>query len=1159
MFLIILIISLFTAEALKPRSITNSRKRFPLRTQSGVSEAKWLDIFALSPMSSPTKKTSDVKMDHNLDTTINKSLEKKSNTELITNDQSNNNHDNNIKIKSIQASTWVRPSIGAWRVVGLNDDNDAPPTIRSYLYGTVGLQGFHKERVDELWESIRKRGSLKDFSEDDKNTVKDALATAYVALYGMTTKRSHEACIDRARGTAAVLGELRADVNVVVTGILHEVFPIVYGLDNSFEAAKNIGNLESDHDISNNNNKNHHENNVDANNNESVGEDVSNDDTNHNKLQELLAAQKLQNKKVMNDNDKNIVAPPVRGVGAGGVGRGGAHPTSNLTPLRKFTTDPRSAWKSIEGIQTNNEVNKEIEAASSTASSASSSTTSSKSGSSLKGWDDDQWLFKPVPSSELEQSHFESPQLTLENNDNEIEEQSEGQLDDDNQFEEILDFEEKVEVDEMAVLREAMENRFGKDVMELGHAYCKLPRFMSRRAVYSLMQSENHIQMLVATADDYRALYMRLGERLHTMRVLRSLPLEPEDVKKIAQEALHVYAPLAHKMGVMKVKGELEDLAFRVLDPEMFKRTRYTQIAANKAFHDAAEAVQDVVSNDEYLRSHGASYRLTYRIKDKYQLSLKMKNKGLDNPNDVRDALGLRIILEHPLKKDESPEEHTERGRKLTYYVISLLRDLPGWSASTNSQGFKDYILNKKENGYESLHQYIKHSTLGTSVEIQVRTMQMHLNAELGAAAHWYYKDLSYRKEVAHSKIYKTAWRSEAQCSGKCRSPAEMIGYAKQQLMKERVFVFLEDRSTVLNLRRGSTSLDAAFAIHTELGLSAQTVTVRGTKSTTGEDSGHFHNHHSHHRVGLNTPLRTADVIAVKSTKDGSPTAKHSWFGMVRSPQSQIALRRHFREQARSSTVALGLARLLMGLSLNRDVPAFRAAYGGAFSTTKNNHDDDEISNKNTLSASILNQYARSRCGCKSIAEWLFLLGTSTRQDGKHHLARLLGIPSKDLAVCPPSFVTNWARLQDEAGWRLQNDLITESEAASGESNDNIIPVVPTGTLNLDITGATTNSAGKLNLGPILQGLLKELNALDGLDDIEDSWNNLIRKDSSPSDTWHETPSSPSLKVTLSNAATVTVASTATPKQSTLSDANAYMSQNAGRFKKKSTQAVDGQ
>ena len=85
-FLIILIISLFTAEALKPRSITNSRKRFPLRTQSGVSEAKWLDIFALSPMSSPTKKTSDVKMDHNLDTTINKSLEKKSNTELITND-----------------------------------------------------------------------------------------------------------------------------------------------------------------------------------------------------------------------------------------------------------------------------------------------------------------------------------------------------------------------------------------------------------------------------------------------------------------------------------------------------------------------------------------------------------------------------------------------------------------------------------------------------------------------------------------------------------------------------------------------------------------------------------------------------------------------------------------------------------------------------------------------------------------------------------------------------------------------------------------------------------------------------------------------------------------------------------------------------------------
>jgi GTP pyrophosphokinase len=126
-------------------------------------------------------------------------------------------------------------------------------------------------------------------------------------------------------------------------------------------------------------------------------------------------------------------------------------------------------------------------------------------------------------------------------------------------------------VSETGHLNDLLHDTFGEGVMALGRAYAKLPRFLSRRAVYTQMQSENHIQMIVASVEDYRVLYMRLAECLHTMRVLRSLPLGEGSRQKIAQEALHVYAPLAHKMGMGKIKGELQDLAFRVLEPEGFQ------------------------------------------------------------------------------------------------------------------------------------------------------------------------------------------------------------------------------------------------------------------------------------------------------------------------------------------------------------------------------------------------------------------------------------------------------------------------------------------------------------------------------------------------------------------------------------------------------------
>jgi len=501
-------------------------------------------------------------------------------------------------------ASWQLPDVSAWRAL-VSATDEEPPTLSAYIYGTIEINNAHLHKINELWDAIRKKGSMRHLSDEDSSRVIEALRVAYVALYGKVTQRSLESMILRVKGTAAVLGELKADVTVVIAAILSEVV---------------------------------------------------------------------------------------------------------------------------------------------------------------------------------------------------------------------------AELGDSSSIKKQLEFRFGKDALDVAEKYSKLPKFMARKALYTPMQSEYHIQMLVSSAEDYRTLYVRIADRLHTMRILRSLPLDSAEMKKIAQEALHVYAPLAHKMGIMKVKGELEDLAFRVLDPEMFQKSRYTQIAANKAFQEAAEQIQELLLTDQTMAENKATCRLTYRIKDKYQLYLKMTRKGLKSPSEVRDALGLRIIIENPIRSDETTEMREARGEKLCYHMIGKIRSMDGWSPSPS--GFKDYIAGVKENGYKSLHQYIKNKALGTNVEVQVRTKEMHRVAELGVAAHWYYKDQIYRPEVASSKLYRIAWRSQQQANAK--SPAELIGMAKQQLCASRVFVFLEDCSTVINLRKGSTALDAALAIRAELGLAASAINLKG-------------------------------------------------------------------------------------------------------------------------------------------------------------------------------------------------------------------------------------------------------------------------------------------------------------------------------------------
>eukprot|EP00401_Gymnodinium_catenatum_P025260 CAMPEP_0117590430 /NCGR_PEP_ID=MMETSP0784-20121206/70971_1 /TAXON_ID=39447 /ORGANISM="" /LENGTH=790 /DNA_ID=CAMNT_0005392037 /DNA_START=201 /DNA_END=2574 /DNA_ORIENTATION=- len=528
-----------------------------------------------------------------------------------------------------------------------------------------------------------------------------------------------------------------------------------------------------------------------------------------------------------------------------------------------------------------------------------------------------------------------------------------------------------------------LNDNFGSEVLDLSQKYCKLPRFMARRTDYTIEQAENQLQMLVVSAEDYRTLYIRLADRLHAMRVLRRLPLDNDDRCKIAQEALYVYAPLAHKMGMSKLKGELEDTALKTLDPEEDTKARYTQIAANKAFHDAINRVQELKENDLILKSNHVKLTVTHRTKGRYELLRKMKRKGLSSPNEVKDVLGMRLILDIPRLKHETYTKYKNRCNNLCYYLRERVRHMPGFEPVEG--GFKDYIKFKKKNGYESLHQYVRDTMTKSYVELQIRTKEMHVNAELGACAHWYYKDSIYRSEIANSKTYRLAWRSPEQMNAK--SCAEVFGFAKQQILQNRVFVYLDDSSTVLNLPKGATALDAAFSIHTKMGLTAESIEV------------------DNRTVSLDHKLSTGDVVRVTCAPNDTVQATPAWLSMMHSSKSQSALRKYFRSYEKSKLAVTGISVLLATFASNE--VAVRSRFNGKWPT-----------------ASRLAQIAPVRTG-SSLIELLIKLGSTTNNvEVAGLLTRLLDGSNSNLrqplTVISGSKALLYASMQgreDSCGW----------------------------------------------------------------------------------------------------------------------------------------------
>lgn len=529
--------------------------------------------------------------------------------------------------------------------------------------------------------------------------------------------------------------------------------------------------------------------------------------------------------------------------------------------------------------------------------------------------------------------------------------------------------------------RKKLVERFGEKVVDAGEKYSRLEKFMSQRADYSEFQSEIFLQMLVSTVEQYDLLYIRIAERCHTLRTIKKLAVSDADRAKICKEARHVYVPLADKMGLEKIKAEMEDSCFSVLEPTAFAEcNRNMRKVLTSTFNQLKGDLDEVVRSDPFLRSQKVTVSLKNRMKTAYQIYLKMRLQKLEKPSDVKDIIGYRVVLTVPKSDKETDAEHTRRSNEMCYYVHSKVKMLPTWNAPVSE--FKDYIKGTKDNGYQSLHQYLRNKESNVYVEMQIRTEEMHRAATLGDAAHWFYKDCRYRPNIASHKLYTLTWRSPQQTE--IKSPSELVILAKNQILSQRTLVYASDKSTILNLEKRCTALDAAFAIHTSIGLSTTSIRVNGRS------------------VPLEYVLKNGDVVQVETTEGKVPCAVMAWLEVTKSTQAVDALKRYLNKNAKAMCAVIGCVKLLSTLSLST----------GAISESLDNE------NGSSLTAEALIEVLKTNKTPSSMAKFLISLGEATRkEDVSAVVGQALGVSPAVLTSMSEKFALTWARMQEKHGW----------------------------------------------------------------------------------------------------------------------------------------------
>jgi GTP pyrophosphokinase len=394
---------------------------------------------------------------------------------------------------------------------------------------------------------------------------------------------------------------------------------------------------------------------------------------------------------------------------------------------------------------------------------------------------------------------------------------------------------------------------FGDEVAFLVEGLTKIAKieFTSARE----RQAENFRKMLIAMSKDIRILLIKLADRLHNMRTLEHV--DEDARRRIAQETMEIYAPLAHRLGIDWMRRELQALAFRVMQPRVVEDLE-RQLAERRK--ERARYVDEVIGVlSAKLEEAGLRAEVTGREKELASLHAKMETQGL-TLDQIYDAIAFRIILEAP----------TESVYTALGIVHATWRPVPG--------RFKDYVALAKPNGYQSLHTAVI-GPYGERMEIQIRTREMHRKAEFGIAAHWKYKE---GRSGQTEEDQKFAWlRQLVERQQELSDPHEFLDTVKVDLFPDEVFVFTP-RGDVINLPRGATPVDFAYAIHSKVGERCAGARVNGRL------------------VSLRHVLSDGDTVEIVTSDAQLP--RKDWLDFVVSGKARQRIRHALRvaEQARS-------------------------------------------------------------------------------------------------------------------------------------------------------------------------------------------------------------------------------------------------------------------
>ncbi len=411
-------------------------------------------------------------------------------------------------------------------------------------------------------------------------------------------------------------------------------------------------------------------------------------------------------------------------------------------------------------------------------------------------------------------------------------------------------------VEDTSITLDEIKKEFGEEIVLLVDGVTKLGmvKFKSREEE----QVEYFRKMLLSMARDIRVILIKLADRLHNMRTLHHL--NGDRRKRIARETMDVYAPLAHRFGIARMKTELEDLSFKYIQEDEFRTIANAVEMTRQQREEYIDSVIKPIKRS--LVDEGIKVQISGRAKNFYSIYRKMRLRNLPL-DEIYDLLAIRILVQN---------------KRECYQVLGVIHTL--WKPVPNR--FDDYIANPKPNGYQSLHTTV-FGPGGKMLEIQIRTNAMHHVAEFGIAAHWLYKEGRQQMDKADKQM---SWLREVLDWQKdMTNPAEFLEFLKIDLFQEDVYVYTP-MGDLVHLPAGATPLDFAFGIHTDLGYHTTGAKINGKM------------------VPLSTALNSGDEVSILKSPNQKPS--HDWLKLVKTSKARAKIKRWLKQQGYEQSLSLG-------------------------------------------------------------------------------------------------------------------------------------------------------------------------------------------------------------------------------------------------------------